>query len=1112
MLGWRKDKKEAEPGGVPEPSAAPAAPSSSTPSGPERRRLGEMLLDEGIITKAQLDDAVGVKEEKGGFIGQALVELGHVDQRTLISFLVKQCKIPYISLLDYEISKDLLSLIPQETCLHYRLLPIDKMGRILTVAMVDPLDPNALDSVREACPDLRLKPILCDWNHYDTVAKRLFAQGEAAEPQEMTAKSLGLSSFETGAPPASEPEEEQASGNGEGGEEEALNKAVADLLSQAGAESGESHKPKQDPGEALTALMEEQERKKAQEQMAPPPPADDEEPEAGEQYAQSGQRAVSHAPGPSREEMTAAIRDGVHGAMSESLKSLGAEIRESLASQVAQAEPGASPAGPTPDELALVLGESVQGAMDKSLKSLGAEIRESLASHSAQVESNAASSASGPTADELSAVLRESVHGAMSESMKSLGAEIRKSLASQAAQAGAGAPPAGPTADELSVVLGDGVQKAMDKSLKALGAEIRESLASHSAQIEASAASSASGPTADELAVVLRESVQGAMDKSLKALGAEIRESLAAQSASAKSSEKAAAWNPEALAAGLKEPLAKAMDGAVSKSMEQVGVLIAREMKAAVPKQNSVPAPPTPEAMAGAVREAVTEGVSAPLQKSMDALGKEFKQALAQQKTPPPSVSAEDIAGAIRDSVGEAFASTAKSITKEIQGLQAAQATAPDPGVYVETMQTALSSAVKEAVAPFNKSVEAQRAQEDERLQALQEAFETQSKEASRTGTAVQAAMKELRAALAAQQKDAGSGAVDGQLQEVVSAAREAAEAAKQAVEAMQTTQTPARHPFAPAGGTGAAPSGKGVPGAISVSAPADEAAVTPFPKQHKGAGDAARGEKEVLETIDGPGAKTRSDARVREALDSEHPQTAHTFDRFFVSKANQFAFAMAQAVAQEPGGEYSPFYIHGDVGVGKTHLINAIANGVRAMDPDRRVGYVTASRFAERLEEALHRHEAAKVRHAYAQWDVLVVDDVQFLAGRAAAQEELFHILNALGREDRQIILAGAAAPANLTGVDKGLVSRFNGGIVSALEAPDHATRSAILEHQAAVASVRIPREILEAIASRVPHDMRKMTGALRKVIAFAGLVGHELDSAQGWEILDQLGITEAA
>ena len=181
-------------------------------------------------------------------------------------------------------------------------------------------------------------------------------------------------------------------------------------------------------------------------------------------------------------------------------------------------------------------------------------------------------------------------------------------------------------------------------------------------------------------------------------------------------------------------------------------------------------------------------------------------------------------------------------------------------------------------------------------------------------------------------------------------------------------------------------------------------------------------------------------------------------------------------------------------------------------MDPDRRVGYVTASRFAERLEEALHRHEAAKVRHAYAQWDVLVVDDVQFLAGRAAAQEELFHILNALGREDRQIILAGAAAPANLTGVDKGLISRFNGGIVSALEAPDHATRTAILEHQAAVASVEIPREILEAIASRVPHDMRKMTGALRKVIAFAGLVGHELDSGQGWEILDQLGITEAA
>ncbi|MFP4173009.1 MAG: DnaA ATPase domain-containing protein, partial [Candidatus Hydrogenedentota bacterium] len=581
---------------------------------------------------------------------------------------------------------------------------------------------------------------------------------------------------------------------------------------------------------------------------------------------------------------------------------------------------------------------------------------------------------------------------------------------------------------------------------------------------------------------------------------------------SAKEDEKAAVWNPETLAASLKDPLAEAIDGAVSKSMQQLATVVAREMKAAAPKQDSTPAAPAPEVLADAVREAVSEGVSAPLQKSMDALSKELKQAMTYQKASPQGPSAEEIGGAIRDSLSEVLASTAKSITKEIQALQAAQGSAPDPSAYTEAMQTALAGALKEAVVPFSKSVEAQRAQEDERLRALQEAFEAQAKEASQTGRAMQAAMKELLGALTAQQKEAGSGAADGQLKEAVSAAREAAEAAKQAVEAMQNVQTPPRHPFAPAGGTGAAPSVKGAPGAINAGAQADEAAVTPFPGQHKGAGDTSRGEKDVLEAMESPGAKTRSDARVREALESEHPQGAHTFDRFFVSKANQFAFAMAQAVAQEPGGEYSPFYIHGDVGVGKTHLINAIANGVRVMDPDRRVGYVTASRFAERLEEALHRHEAANVRHAYAQWDVLVVDDVQFLAGRTAAQEELFHILNALEREDRQIIIAGAAAPANLTGVDKGLISRFNGGIVSALEAPDHATRVAILEHQAAAAGAQLPRQILEVIASRVPYDMRKMTGALRKVIAFAGLAGQELDSAQGLEILDQLGITEAA
>ncbi|MFP4191179.1 MAG: hypothetical protein ACLFU6_03815, partial [Candidatus Hydrogenedentota bacterium] len=403
MLGWRKDKREEEHGRVAEPSATPpassSAPPSSSASNPDRRRLGEMLLDEGVISQEQLDEAVRAKEEKGGFIGQALVELGYVDQRTLISFLVKQCKIPYISLLDYEISKDLLALIPQETCLQYRLLPIDKMGRILTVAMVDPLDANALDSVREACPDLRLKPILCDWDHFDTVAKRLFADGEAGEPKEMTAKSLGLSSREASVPDGGDPPEKQASGDGQEGEEEALNKAVADLLSQAQTETGESRKPKQDPGDTLTALVEEQERKKAQEQTAPPPSVEAEDAEPGDGALQTGQQTGSCAAGPSRKEMTMAIREGVEGAMSKSLKALGAEIRESLAAQPAHPEAGAGspPTGPSTDELAGVLRESVQGAMNESLKSLGAEIRESLAAQPAHPEAGAGSPPAGPT-------------------------------------------------------------------------------------------------------------------------------------------------------------------------------------------------------------------------------------------------------------------------------------------------------------------------------------------------------------------------------------------------------------------------------------------------------------------------------------------------------------------------------------------------------------------------------------------------------------------------------------------------------------------------------------------------------------------------------------------
>ncbi|GMV98978.1 MAG: hypothetical protein AMXMBFR84_01180 [Candidatus Hydrogenedentota bacterium] len=198
MLSWRRDKdkdKDKAPA-VPAPPEPPpqAFARPRTGTRPNRGRLGEVLVDEGVISQAQLDDALRRQKETGGFIGKVLVDAGFIDQRTLIAFLVKQCKIPHISLLDYEINSKLFELVPKELCSKHHLLPIDKLGKILTLAMVDPLDVDALEQVRSTCPDLKIKPILCDWSHFESLSKRLLEEGPAQSAQEWSSPAYTLPS------------------------------------------------------------------------------------------------------------------------------------------------------------------------------------------------------------------------------------------------------------------------------------------------------------------------------------------------------------------------------------------------------------------------------------------------------------------------------------------------------------------------------------------------------------------------------------------------------------------------------------------------------------------------------------------------------------------------------------------------------------------------------------------------------------------------------------------------------------------------------------------------------------------------------------------------------
>ncbi len=169
------------------------------------QRLGAILLEEDVISKGQLREALEKKEAEGGFLGKVLVEMGYINEIELTSILVKQCKIPHISLMDYEVDKSLIEMVTKEVCDAHALVPIDKMGTILTVAMVDPLDLQALEVVRKHCPDLKIKPILCSWNHYENVMRKHFPR-EVAQEETVSLGSFGLSESTPAKPEAAKKE------------------------------------------------------------------------------------------------------------------------------------------------------------------------------------------------------------------------------------------------------------------------------------------------------------------------------------------------------------------------------------------------------------------------------------------------------------------------------------------------------------------------------------------------------------------------------------------------------------------------------------------------------------------------------------------------------------------------------------------------------------------------------------------------------------------------------------------------------------------------------------------------------------------------------------------
>ncbi len=201
MLRWSKGNSETKTAVAAPPQESPSATAQRAPStmntsgepgAPGAPNLSQLLLSEGQVTREQMELAIEKQRQTGRFIGEILIEDRVIEENTLISFLAKHCRIPHLSLLDYLIDKEIVSLVPKEICLRYRLLPIDRLGKNLTVAMVNPLDTEALTRVREACPELRIKPILCAYKHFELVTEKLFREGSGGGAPMMSASSFGL--------------------------------------------------------------------------------------------------------------------------------------------------------------------------------------------------------------------------------------------------------------------------------------------------------------------------------------------------------------------------------------------------------------------------------------------------------------------------------------------------------------------------------------------------------------------------------------------------------------------------------------------------------------------------------------------------------------------------------------------------------------------------------------------------------------------------------------------------------------------------------------------------------------------------------------------------------
>jgi len=228
-----------------------------------------------------------------------------------------------------------------------------------------------------------------------------------------------------------------------------------------------------------------------------------------------------------------------------------------------------------------------------------------------------------------------------------------------------------------------------------------------------------------------------------------------------------------------------------------------------------------------------------------------------------------------------------------------------------------------------------------------------------------------------------------------------------------------------------------------------------------------------------------------------------YSFDNFVTGPNNQLAYAASVAVANQPGTAYNPIFIHGGVGLGKTHLLQAICQNILNKSPDTQILYVSCDAFMNQFIECVQSGKMSEFRDRYRHVDVLVIDDIHFLASRDRSQEEFFHTFNALYQSDRQIVLSSDAAPDEINDLEERLVSRFQWGLIAEVTKPGYETRMAILKAKSDLRGLHMPKDVMAYLATKIDSNARELEGAVINIQAHADLQGRNIDLKLAQEAL---------